>query len=510
MGIKPNITNRYDHDFFQKHMAALIIKQKYKPHIEILPHLLEQLPIVDFKKVVFTEIENQTETLDAAESESEEAKLIEKRISALKLKTNHYQIVTVETVVHVANMNKWGLCINQESLYIYNGSYWDIIEREVFEKFLGEAAEKMGAPKYMARHFRFRDNLFKQFVSSSYLPSPNPDKNIVLINVNNGTFEVGPNGNKLRPFKSSDFMTYKLPFDFNPEAKAPIYQNFLNEVLPDVNNQNILAEYIGSIFIKHGSNSFKEEKALVLFGTGANGKSVIYEVVNALLGPENTSNYSLQSLTDNNGYYRAMIANKLVNYASEINGKLETSFFKQLVSGEPVEARLPYGKPFRITQYAKFIFNSNELPRDVEHTNAFFRRFLIIPFDVTIPEERQDKQLHHKIIDKELSGVFNLVLEGLGRLLRQKRFTQSPSVEKALETYKVQSDSVKLFVNEFNYEKSLDSYKLIKDLYQDYRVFCYEDGFSAVNKTNFIKRLKGYNITIKRINIGNVVYIEKK
>ena len=95
---------------------------------------------------------------------------------------------------------------------------------------------------------------------------------------------------------------------------------------------------------------------------------------------------------------RAMIANKLVNYASEINGKVEASIFKQLVSGEPVEARLPYGNPFIMSDYAKLIFNCNDLPRDVEQTEAYFRRFLIIPFNVTIPEHVQDKQLAKKII----------------------------------------------------------------------------------------------------------------
>lgn len=150
---------------------------------------------------------------------------------------------------------------------------------------------------------------------------------------------------------------------------------------------------------------------MLLYGTGANGKSVFYEVVKNLLGEINISAHSLQSLTDNTGYYRAMIANKLVNYASEINGKLETSVFKQLVSGEPVEARLPYGKPFTITKYAKLIFNCNGLPRDVEQTEAYFRRFLSVPFEVTIPEAEQDKQLAQKIVSSELSGVFNWVLE---------------------------------------------------------------------------------------------------
>ncbi|MBL0152061.1 MAG: hypothetical protein IPP93_00665 [Chitinophagaceae bacterium] len=110
----------------------------------------------------------------------------------------------------------------------------------------------------------------------------------------------------------------------------------------------------------------------------------------------------------------------MVNYASEVNGKLETSIFKQLVSGEPVDARLPYGEPFTLINYAKLIFNCNELPKDVEQTHAYYRRFLIIPFDITIPESDQDKELSKKIIETELSGVFNWLLEGLKRLLKQK------------------------------------------------------------------------------------------
>jgi len=271
----------------------------------------------------------------------------------------------------------------------------------------------MGVAKFSVRFVQFREQRVKQFLAKAYLPTPESNKDTVLINLQNGTFEISPQGTNLRPFDRSDFITYQLPFEYYPQAKAPLFEAYLNRVLPDKERQKVLAEYLGYVFIKHGSNALKEEKALVLYGSGANGKSVFFEIVNSLLGVENVSSFSLQSLTNDNGYFRAKLANKLVNYASEINGNLEASIFKQLVSGEPVEARLPYGQPFILKQYAKLIFNCNELPKDVEHTNAYFRRFLIIPFDVTIPPQEQDKRLHTKIIEKELSGVFNWVLEGL-------------------------------------------------------------------------------------------------
>ncbi len=64
-----------------------------------------------------------------------------------------------------------------------------------------------------------------------------------------------------------------------------------------------LPSAIRYLFIK--KEVIKFEKTLILFGGGANGKSVFFEILNALLGTENFSSYSLQCLTNDNGYYRA-------------------------------------------------------------------------------------------------------------------------------------------------------------------------------------------------------------
>jgi putative DNA primase/helicase len=336
------------------------------------------------------------------------------------------------------------------------------------------------------------------------LPTPKTNKKNVLINLKNGTFEITSKKRKLREFRRSDFLTHQLPFEYDPEAKAPFFKKYLDEVLPDKDKQKVFAEFCGYIFMK--PSVLKLEKMLILYGTGANGKSVFFDILNALLGIQNISNYSLQSLTNSNGYYRAKIGNKLVNYASEINGKLETDIFKQMASGEPIEARLPYGDPFILNEYAKLIFNCNTLPKDVEHTDAFFRRFTIIIFDVTIPDDKKDSQLANKIIDHELSGVFNWMLQGLDRLLKQGKFSKCEAIENALIDYEKQSDSVKMFIEEFEYKNSTN-YTTIKDLYIQYKGFCIEDGFRPVNKSNFMKRLRHFKILVNRISVGNVAYI---
>lgn len=491
-------------------VQAMIKKDEPTPHAEILQSLIKQFEPLDFEVLAFPEIEQLRAELEKLPADSEKAALLLKQLDKLQLNLKHYLILSVENILHVAAKNRWGLCKNQDFVYLYNGAYWAYIDKEAFQKFLGEAAEKMGVARFTARFYQFREQMLKQFLSTEYLPSPEPPEKAVYINLKNGTLEVTDKGVKLRPFNRADFLTYLLNFEYNPQAEAPIFQAYLDRVLPDKEKQNVLAEFLGFVFMRRGGNAIKEEKALILYGTGANGKSVFFEVVNALLGAENTSSYSLQSLTDTSGYYRAMIANKLVNYASEISTNLETAVFKQLVSGEPVEARLPYGRPMQITQYAKLIFNCNELPKDVEHTNAYFRRLLIILFDVTIPEHEQDKQLHTKIIEKELSGVLNWALEGLNRLLRQQKFSHCSAALEAVEKYKTQSDSVKLFIEEMGYQTHPTKYKLVKELYAEYRTFCHDDGFKPVNKSNFKKRLESIGVLTDTNMYGNVAYLMKQ
>lgn len=453
---------------------------------EILLQLLKYIEVVNFRKEVFGK---------------------NAKNDKLKLAKKHYLVICIEELLELAKKHNWQLCKKNENIYLYNSEYWVLLDKEEFQTFLGDVALKMNIDRYDSKSFRFKDDLYKQFLSDAYLPSPEVVKNTVLINLQNGTLEITENGAELREFRSKDFLTYQLGFKYDSNTNGKLWQKFLNEVLPDQGKQKVLAEFFGYIFIN--PSVLKLEKVLMLYGGGSNGKSVVFEVLNAMLGEENVSNYSLESLTNQNGYYRASIGDKLVNYASELSNKLDTTLFKQLASCEPVDARLPYGNPFKLKDYAKLVFNANILPETTDHTHAFFRRFLIIHFDRTIEDSEQDKELSKKIIHSELPVVLNWVLEGLNRLLEQKNFTQSATIENALKAYKIQSDTVQMWKKELCYKNSLDSYELIGDLFNQYRSYCYEDGYFAVNKNEFRKRLSSSGVEVKRISVGNVAYLEK-
>lgn len=445
-------------------------------------------------KDVLTEIHNMLQPVDfRALAELDDGE---------KVTQKHQRILTIQVVTQMAVELNGGLCMSHNFVYVYNGQYWKALEFAELENFLGRAASKIGVDEFTARDYEFKGKLVKQFLSEAYLPLPDRERDCVLINLQNGTFEISENGATLRDFRPGDFLTYQLPFTHDPSGLAPKWQTFLDRVLPDKSKQHVLAEYVAYVFARR----LKLEKTLILFGTGANGKSVVFDVICALLGKENVSHCSLENLGQD--YFRATLANKLLNYSSEMSYRLQAEKFKQLTSGEPVEARLPYGQPTTLTDYARLAFNCNELPRDVEHTEAFFRRFLIIEFDVFIPEGERNPNLAREIIETQLPGVFVWVLEGLDRLLTQQGFSRCEAAEKKLAAFRRESDSVASFLLDESYRPSTNRLP-VKELYGLYKTYCIDNSYRPLGRNNFIKRLESNKITVMRANVGHVAFIER-
>ena len=422
------------------------------------------------------------------------------------LHRKHYLILVVEFLNEKTKELNLDIIFKDGKIYMYNLEHWEVVMENEFNHFLGEVALKMGVDKFDAKFFKFKEDLSKQFISESNFKYVKTDRQASLINLKNGTFEISDGVQKLRDFRKEDFLTYQLPFSYDENEKPEKFLKFLNEVLPEKELQDILAEYIGSIFIPN--EVLKFEKALFLYGTGSNGKSVIFDIINALLGKENFSSYSLESITKDKDS-RAMIADKLLNYSSEMSTNLESDIFKKLVSREPIDARLLYKSSFIMEDYARLMFNCNELPNDIEHTNAFFRRFLIIPFRVTIKEEDQDRQLSQKILKSELPGVFNWMLKGMSRLLINKAFTPSSLVENEVRKFRRESDSVLCFIDENDYVKSVKDYTTLQVMYDEYKLYCIQNGNKPCANKKFSSRLRN-EFEMTRKNFGQVVFTIKK
>jgi putative DNA primase/helicase len=440
-------------------------------HKEILKHLLDEVERVNLKAIIaLPDDEN--------------------------LRANHLQYGVVKYVIETANRKNLNMCSLNDYVYMFDGTHWKQHNKEDIKMFLTDAAVKMGIPAYIAKTYGFADGLFKQFMCDAHFKQPEPDNKKVLINLQNGTFEFKNGKWEKKAFDPNDFLTYQLPFAYDPEAKCPKFDSYLAKVLPDECSRMVLQEFSGYVF-----TDLNLEKCLVLKGDGCNGKSVFFRILNALVGAENTLNFSMSSFSEPGN--RAKLSNVLMNYCSDTGFNLAPETFKALVSGEPVQARELYCKPFALKNKAKFIMNCNELPKETENTHAYFRRYEIIPWNVTISDSEKNINLADEIIADELPGIYNWLLVGLERIVKQERFTACANADCALEDFKKQADTVELFLEDNNLQPSATEKMSLQELYNEYENFCRAEKIRIMGKSSFSKELERKGIKkLPRTNAG--------
>jgi putative DNA primase/helicase len=418
-------------------------------------------------------------------------------------KQKHIKVAIVNELIGIAKSNNWHIMYDAGFFYIYNGEYWlQLLDAEV-KQILKLAAIRMGYMEIECRDSVFIDKLFQQAVQDGFFSKSSANKQSI-INLQNGSLVLSETGLFLKPFDSLDFITHQLDFSHDPSAVNDLFLSYLEQVLPDADTRKTLQQVAGFLFIK----GLKLERIFFLYGTGANGKSVFFEVLTGVLGAGNITNFSLDSLTDDKGYHRSMIKDAIVNYGTDISlSRVDAGRFKTLASGEPIEARLPYRDPFMMSDYAKLIFNVNKMDSAaIEHTHGFYRRLLIIPFKKTIPDSEQDLDLHKKILANR-AGVLNWIIEGAEAVIRNRDvFVSNECAEIKAELIK-ESDSVAMFEAEdiaSNWQ-GMTYKKTVTQSFKDYSQYAIDAGYKPLGRKNFVKRMESLGFSKNKDSDGIIL-----
>ena len=421
-----------------------------------------------------------------------------------KLRHKDFYIGSIEHLLKMVKERQWDIGMKNELPHFYNGEFWQRIDKDTFRYFLQATGMMQGIPRKVIKDHLFVEKLVKQFASEARFPVPTTN-DIPKINLRNCTLHFTSNGIEQKPFDKQDGLTYQLHYDYDPSATATQFKAFLDRVLPDIALQKLLFQYVGYVFLR----GLKLDKILFLFGGGANGKSVFLNIIRALIGVEQCCEFSLEGITKSETQ-RAELGNYLLNVSTEISTRMAKDIFKKIASREPLQARSLYKQPFTLWDYATSVFAMNELPKEVELTDAFFRRFIIIPFSVRIPDSEQDPDLSQKIIDYEMSGVLNYVIEGMMSLIGDRKFDIPASAQGAVNQFQQESDTVASFLDNNGFRPSLKHHVPFGEMYDSYEKECVADNFLAVGKNIFGKRLRklGFNVSKRGHEKLTVVFAE--
>lgn len=306
-----------------------------------------------------------------------------------------------------------------------------------------------------------------------------------IINVKNGLLDW-KNGT-LHPHTPDYYSTIQLPIAFDKTAKAPNIEQFFKDIV-DSDTVPTICEWFGYSMIP----STRHEKAMILTGSGANGKSKFLKLYSLFVGDSNISHVDLQSL-ETNRFKLAQLQGKLANIYADISSQAleKTNVFKTLVSGDKVSAEFKGSNSFDFEPFARLTFSANELPKSADLTDGYFRRLIIVDFPNTFGKNglKKDPHIMDKIsTEKELSGLLNMALEGLQRLEENGAFSENQNTIDAIREYKREIDPLVTFLEECCHIG--EDYSASKQaLYDTYVNWTYRSGVKALGKTKFYKRL---------------------
>ncbi|MFF2752770.1 phage/plasmid primase, P4 family [Psychrobacillus sp. NPDC058041] len=376
--------------------------------------------------------------------------------------------------------------IMEENHFIYDGNFLYRYELGVYRE-VSDIVIRKRCIELLGNQFKktYGDEVVHFIKLATYRKNEAANASTTFINVKNGLLEWKIR--KLHPHSPEYFSTIQLPIEYNPEAVSTNVDTFIRTVVPE-DTIPMIYEWFGYTMLP----MTRYEKAVMLIGEGSNGKSKFIELLEYFIGTENISNIPLQDL-EHNRFKLAQINGKLVNTFADIPAKAleKSSIFKTIVSGDRTSAEFKGKDSFNFKPFARLMFSANELPRSADITNGFFRRWLIIPFDVKFGPGgiKADPYIMDKLTTaEELSGLLNYALEGLGRLEKQGQFSLNETTNNMLEQYKLDIDNVATFVDEqctISPEVKIEK----KLLHSEYNNWCFKNGYKPITRTKFYSRI---------------------
>jgi putative DNA primase/helicase len=175
-----------------------------------------------------------------------------------------------------------------------------------------------------------------------------------------------------------------------------------------------------------------------------------------------------------------------------------------LTGRDLITAERKFQHSFTFENYAKLLFSANKVPEAFDDSDAFFRRWLIVVFPNQFINDKADPNILQKLTTpEELSGLLNLVLPALKRLLEKGQFSISKTTEEIRQDYIRKSSPIAAFVTDC-LEIDSEAFIIKKDLFNAFAEYCRIKNLPVVSQDTFFKNLPKYvNVSDYRPKLGS-------
>ena len=287
------------------------------------------------------------------------------------------------------------------------------------------------------------------------------------------------------------YLRSQLPIQFAPSDKIELFEQYLSTTLDGVTDVvEMVQQMLGYCLIYQ----YPIHAWFLLVGKGGNGKGTLLHVMRGLLGEQN---YASLNFSNFNRFSTPALQSKLLCITDEFPGTANWELLKCLTGGGRTEAERKFKGHFCFESTAKFVFTANEYPFFSDSSVGFWDRARIIPFPNKFRQTDDEVVNFEKDLALEKNGIGYWAIKGLFSLLHAGKFSNPKSCTDAVQKARLQSDSVRSFVD----ERVIRHSKLAvvrEDLYRAYRYYCKAANLKPFSRLKFGRRLEDMGVEVGR------------
>ena len=468
------------------------IKGERDKEVELMTHLSKQMKESrvkqDLQKLINSLFPENSDFIGS------ELVAIDKIIHFKKSMFTEYRQVHIRDIVmellRAAKVCGYEFATYRDILYLWTGNYYYGVQKWEIESFIMQHFFYAAKVDYKKHTVKTRNEVVENIYGWATPLEKYIENEVRVVNLLNGVLRVRASGKVTfrNHHKKQDCAMNMLPFNYDAEAKCPKWDKFLKRVVPNEGDRNTIEEFIGYCFLP----SHKFESFLVLYGaSGANGKSVILEVMRSFFSEENVSSLQLQNF---DGHELDALRNKIVNIGAEIEAsdlRKSISTLKLLISNkETININPKHKDPYvlKAEEKPKCAFATNKLIKSGADDGGFFRRILYIVFDEEIKDDEKVRDLPERFAD-EKSGILNAALRGLTRLIKNGKFTMSDKRAEFMDEYKKDVNPVRAYIMD-NLKEDSSVAVPKKFIYAHYKEWAEDNGHNVYAVNTFWQKFR--------------------
>ena len=324
------------------------------------------------------------------------------------------------------------------------------------------------------------------------------DDNPKLLGVQGGVVDLTTG--EVRRGRPDDRITRVAGTCYDPEAECPLWLTFLDQIYDGD------TELIGFVRLAIGYSLTGDNREQVIFflhGIGANGKSVLLNILRRLLGDYAwTLPFSVLSANQKDNWAPQLADLPGVRFVTvseaDERSRLNLPRLKDFVSSDTVNAHRKYGHPFTFSPVAKYWVPLNHLPDIADDSESVWRRIRLIVHGVVFKGDRRDNDLEEKLA-AELPGILRWATRAAADWYRDGLPAPS-AVTDATNEYRAESDPLAEFFEDWCGEVD-GEFTPFRDIEEAYGAWCESSNVprsDRLTSTALGKRLKERGFTAVR------------